>query len=62
MDYKKYKYATLEEAEQALLLVNNYFKLPMERMVSWTTINEEEDYFYLQGERLKEVLGEPVEI
>lgn len=53
----KYIYATIEEAESALLLVNNYYNLPCGITLTYTTIKQEEDYFYLQAMGLEEVLG-----
>lgn len=53
----KYIYATIEEAENALLLVNNYYNLPCGTTLTYTTIKQEEDYFYIQAMGLEEVLG-----
>ena len=55
---KKYIYYTLEEAQSALDTVNLYFGLPCgDDCLTWTNIQEEEDYWFLQADRLEEVLG-----
>jgi hypothetical protein len=54
---KKYIYQTREEAESALLLVNNFYGLPCGGTLTYTTVKEEEDYFYLQAKGLERVLG-----
>lgn len=53
----KYIYTTIEEAEEALLLVNNYYNLPCGTILSYTTIKEENGYYYLEALGLEEVLG-----
>jgi hypothetical protein len=55
----KYIYATIEEAEYALLLVNNYYNLPCGITLTYTTIKQEEEngYYYLEALGLDEVLG-----
>ena len=54
----KYIYSTRQEAEDALLLVNNYFGLPCgDDCLSWTQVEQEFDYYFLQADRLEEVLG-----
>jgi len=58
MELKKYIYSTIEEAEEALLLVDNYFGLPQgDDCLTWTEIEEENGYYYLEATRLDEVLG-----
>lgn len=58
MELEKYIYATLEEAEEALLLVNNYFGLPCGTdCLSWTQVEEENGYYYLEAQQLSEALG-----
>ena len=54
---KKYIYYTLEEAQSALDTVNLYFELPCGETLNWTNIQEEEYYWFLQADRLEEVLG-----
>ena len=54
----KYKYNTLEEAQTALDTVNAYFGLPCgDDCLIWTDIQEGDGYWFLQAERLEEVLG-----
>ena len=55
-----YIYNTLEEAEIALEIVNTYFGLPCGETLRWTDIQEGNGFWYLQADRLEEVLGEPV--
>ena len=57
-----YKYDTLEEAQSSLEIVNTYFGLPCGETLNWTDIQEGDGFWYLSGDRLEEVLGEPVEI
>lgn len=57
-----YKYNTLEEAEISLEIVNTYFDLPCGETLRWTEVQEGNGFWYLSGDRLEEVLGEPVEI
>lgn len=57
-----YIYNTLEEAEIALEIVNTYFGLPCGETLRWTDIQEGNGFWYLQGDRLEEVLGQSVEI
>jgi len=54
-----YKYNTLEEAEIALEQVNTYFGLPSGNTLRWTDIEQYQDFWYLSGDRINEVLGEP---
>lgn len=56
-----YKYNTLEEAQAALNTVNAYFGLPCgDDCLTWTEVQEGDGFWYLQADRLEEVLGEPV--
>lgn len=55
-----YKYNTLEEAEIALEQVNTYFGLPDGSTLRWTDIEQYQDFWYLSGDRINEVLGEPI--
>jgi len=57
-----YIYNTLEEAEASLEIVNTYFGLPCGETLRWTEVQEGNGFWYLSGDRLEEVLGEPVEI
>ena len=57
-----YKYDTLEEAEASLEIVNTYFGLPCGETLNWTDVKEGDGYWFLQADRLEEVLGEPTEI
>ena len=57
-----YKYNTYEEAQVALEIVNAYFGLPCGETLNWTDIQEGDGFWYLQAERLEEVLGEPIEL
>ena len=57
-----YRYSTLEAAEASLELVNTYFGLPCGETLNWTEVQEGDGYWFLQADRLEEVLGEPVEI
>ena len=52
-----YKYNTLEEAQEALEVVNTYFGLPCgDDCLTWTDIQEGDGYWFLQADRLEEVL------
>ena len=51
-----YKYYTLEEAQAALDAVNAYFELPCGETLNWTNIQEGDGYWFLQADRLEEVL------
>ena len=55
-----YIYNTLEEAQAALEIVNTYFGLPCGETLNWTNIQEGDGFWYLEADRLEEVLGEPV--
>ena len=55
-----YIYNTLEEAQAALEIVNAYFGLPCGETLRWTNIEEGDGFWFLQADRLEEVLGEPV--
>lgn len=55
-----YKYNTLKEAEIALETVNAFFGLPCGETLRWTEVQEGDGFWYLSGERLEEVLGEPI--
>ena len=58
-----YKYNTLEEAQASLEIVNIFFGLPCgEDCLTWTEIQEGDDFWFLQADRLEEVLGQPVEL
>lgn len=57
-----YKYDTLEEAEASLEIVNTYFGLPCGETLRWIDIQEGDGFWFLQGDRLDEVLGAPFEI
>jgi len=57
-----YKYNTLEEAQVALEIVNAYFGLPCGETLNWTNIEEGQGFWYLEADRLEEVLGWPEEI
>jgi len=59
---EKYIYNTYEEAQLALDIVNAYFGLPCGETLNWTNIEEDDGYWFLQADRLDEVLGEPVEL
>jgi len=53
----EYKYNTYEEAQAALDTVNAYFGLPCgDDCLTWTEIQRGEDYWFLQADRLDEVL------
>jgi len=55
---KEYRYNTYEEAEIALETVNTFFGLPCgEDCLKWTEIQEGDGYWYLQADRLEEILG-----
>lgn len=51
-----YKYYTLEEAQLALEQVNTYFGLPCGDTLNWTDIQEENEYWFLEADRLDEIL------
>ena len=55
-----YIYNTYEEAQTALEIVNAYFGLPCGETLNWTNIEEGDGFWYLQAERLEEVLGDPI--
>ena len=57
-----YKYNTLEEAEASLEIVNTFFGLPCGETLNWTDIQEGDGFWFLQADRLEEVLGQPVEL
>jgi len=57
-----YTYNTLEEAQSALDIVNTYFGLPCGETLNWTNIEQGNGFWYLQADRLEEVLGQPVEL
>jgi len=57
-----YKYNTLEEAQVALEIVNAYFGLPCGETLNSTNIEEGQGFWYLEADRLEEVLGWPEEI
>ena len=57
-----YKYNTLEEAETSLEIVNTYFGLPCGETLNWTDIQEGDGFWFLQAERLEEVLGQAIEL
>ena len=52
-----YKYNTLEEAQASLEIVNTFFGLPCGETLNWTDIQEGDGYWYLEADRLEEVLG-----
>ena len=52
-----YKYNTLEEAQASLEIVNNYFGLPCGETLRWTEVQEGDGFWFLQADRLEEVLG-----
>ena len=52
-----YKYNTLKEAEISLEIVNTYFGLPCGETLNWTDIQEGDGFWYLEADRLEEVLG-----
>lgn len=60
MDIVGYKYNTLEEAEIALGQASAYFNLPCGETLRWTDIQEGNGFWYLVGEGVEEILGEPV--
>jgi hypothetical protein len=51
-----YKYNTLEEAQASLEIVNTFFGLPCGETLNWTDIQEGDGYWFLQADRLEEVL------
>ncbi len=53
----EYKYNTLEEAKASLEIVNTFFGLPCGETLRWTDIQEGDGYWFLQADRLEEVLG-----
>jgi hypothetical protein len=53
----EYRYNTYEEAKVALDTVNAYFGLPCGETLNWTNIQEGEGFWYLEADRLEEVLG-----
>ena len=57
-----YIYKTLEEAQAALEIANNFFGLPCGETLNWTNIEVGNGFWYLSADKLEEVLGEPVEI
>jgi len=58
----EYRYNTLEEAQSALDTVNAYFGLPCGETLTWTKVKIGDGYWFLEADRLEEVLGEPVEL
>ena len=52
-----YKYDTLEEAQASLEIVNTYFGLPCGETLNWTDVQEGDGFWFLQADRLEEVLG-----
>jgi len=55
---EEYRYNTYEEAQSALDTVNAYFGLPCgDDCLTWTEIQEGDGYWFLQADRLEEVLG-----
>lgn len=59
---EEYKYNTIQEAQEALEIVNTYFGLPCGETLNWTNIQEGYGYWFLQADRLEEVLGKTVNI
>ena len=57
-----YKYDTLEEAQASLEIVNTYFGLPCGETLNWTEVQVGDGFWFLQADRLEEVLGPPTEI
>ena len=56
----EYIYNTLEEAQAALDTVNAYFGLPCgDDCLTWTEVQVGDGYWFLQADRLEEVLGDP---
>ncbi len=51
-----YKYNTYEEAQTSLEIVNTFFGLPCGETLNWTDIQEGDGYWFLQADRLEEVL------
>jgi len=54
---EEYRYNTYAEAQTALDTVNAYFELPSGGTLTWTEIQEGDGYWFLQADRLDEVLG-----
>ncbi len=52
-----YKYNTYEEAQVALEIVNTFFGLPCGETLNWTDIQEGDGFWFLEADRLGEVLG-----
>jgi hypothetical protein len=57
-----YKYNTYEEAEASLEIVNTFFGLPCGETLNWTDVQAGDGFWFLQADRLDEVLGEPAEL
>jgi hypothetical protein len=54
---EEYRYNTYEEAQTALDTVNAYFGLPCgDDCLTWTDIQEGDGHWFLQADRLEEVL------
>jgi len=54
---KEYKYNTYTEAQAALDIVNNFFGLPCGNdCLTWTDIQVGDGYWFLQADRLEEIL------
>jgi len=58
----EYKYNTYEEAQTVLDTVNAYFGLPCGETLTWTEVQEGNGYWFLQADRLEEVLGQLIEL
>jgi hypothetical protein len=54
---EKYIFNTYEEAQIALNTVNAYFGLPCGETLNWTDIQEGDGFWFLESDRLGEVLG-----
>jgi len=54
---EKYIFNTYEEAQTALNTVNAYFGLPCGETLRWTDIEQGDGFWFLEAERLEEVLG-----
>jgi hypothetical protein len=54
---EKYIFNTYEEAQTALNTVNAYFGLPCGETLNWTDIQEGDGFWFLESDRLGEVLG-----
>ena len=54
---KEYKYNSYAEAQAALDIVNIFFGLPCgEDCLTWTDIQVGDNYWFLQADRLEEIL------